>query len=1020
MTGARVAVFPVFVVVGLLLASAAGATSARPSQVPFPSASPNALGFLAPLGLTEDAGRLTIPPVLPPLVTTIPVGTNPGFLAYDSGNNEVFVSNYGSKNVSAISDSTNSVMANIPVGSDPADLVYDRGLGEIFVANEGTDNVTVISDATDKVVANIPVGVEPIWEVYDSTMSEVFVFNSNNCGGPGCDGSASVISDASDTVVATINLGNTPEWAAYDPAVGEVFVANAFSNNVSIIADATNTVLGTVHVGHYPDAVAYDPASGEIFVANGGSGSNNVSVISDTTNKLVATVPCGVGPDALSYDSANGDVYVSAGTMTVIDGATNGVVATISIDPASLAYDSGTGNVFASGGPGPPDWLDNISGSTNTVVTSYNVGLYPYAVLYDSGAGEVFTANYGTANVSVIGDSTRPVATSFGAAPSTIQVGSSTTVSVATTGGIWPLSYAYSGLPSGCATANSAAISCTPAVVGSFTLRVYVNDSSGHSATATTSLTVTPITVTAFSATPASVVLGTTTTFAVTESGGVGTLSYYYSGLPAGCTSANTPSLPCTASRSGSYTVRVYVNDSVGNSGTSTTGLTVTPMTITSFVASPSTVQVGGSTSLSTVVKGGIGTMSYAYAGLPQGCATADLATLSCSPAVAGSYTIRVFANDSASNSANATTTLTVTPESGPSISSFSAVPSGLLLGSWTNLTVSATGGVGTLSYAYTGLPMGCLSASVAMLACEPGQIGTFTAKVFVNDTAGNSANATAVLAVFPPHFLVSFVVQPTTCGPITFNGTGQANQSSARFLPLTFAAVAASCAGYAFGGWIATGALALSGTTTLGISVQVNGPGSLSADYIANSPPSSLVASGSASSLGQFYDCLTGSEMFNFTLSGQASGGTPPYTFVWNPGYGSPPEFGQNITHTYLYTRPTGQTLPAGWLGAFAPLNVVLLWTATLNVTDQHGRAATANVSVTGVVQPTGCPVPPPPPSGGSFPLGLGTSVAIVGVVGAVIAVAVVLLVLRRKRKRDEDAPSALLHPAGPPPPST
>ena len=74
--------------------------------------------------------------------STIKVGTNPDGVAYDSGKGEIFVINAGSNNVSVISDSTDTVVANVTVKANPSCVAYDFGMGEIFVTN-GSDTVSV-------------------------------------------------------------------------------------------------------------------------------------------------------------------------------------------------------------------------------------------------------------------------------------------------------------------------------------------------------------------------------------------------------------------------------------------------------------------------------------------------------------------------------------------------------------------------------------------------------------------------------------------------------------------------------------------------------------------------------------------------------------------------------------------------------------------------------------------------------------------------------------------------------------
>jgi PKD domain-containing protein len=62
---------------------------------------------------------------------------------------------------------------------------------------------------------------------------------------------------------------------------------------------------------------------------------------------------------------------------------------------------------------------------------------------------------------------------------------------------------------------------------------------------------------------------GNPLTIAASVSGGSGALHYSYSGLPDGCTTANTPSLTCTPSATGQYPVQVVAVDGQGMSSTS-------------------------------------------------------------------------------------------------------------------------------------------------------------------------------------------------------------------------------------------------------------------------------------------------------------------------------------------------------------------------------------------------------------------------------------------------------------------
>jgi ABC-type Fe3+-hydroxamate transport system substrate-binding protein len=171
---------------------------------------------------------------------------------------------------------------------------------------------------------------------------------------------------------------------------------------------------------------------------------------------------------------------------------------------------------------------------------------------------------------------------SFSDSPNPIVNGSQVKWTVDVTGGKPPYAFRYAGLPQGCASGNSATLSCTPALAGYYTIAVTVSDSASHSASGTAALTVKPvagITVSSFQPTSSSITNGTTVTFSVSASGGIAPYTYTYTGLPQGCSSSNTSTLSCTPAFSGSYTVAVMVSDRAGHSTTGTTSLTVNPAT---------------------------------------------------------------------------------------------------------------------------------------------------------------------------------------------------------------------------------------------------------------------------------------------------------------------------------------------------------------------------------------------------------------------------------------------------------
>jgi YVTN family beta-propeller protein len=124
-------------------------------------------------------------PSAPSVTSTINVGEDttgrllcPNCVAYDSGKEEIYVTNYGA--VSVISDNSHSVIATIPVGWSPSGVAYDSGRGEIYVTNFYDNTTSVISDSSHSVVATVSVGGHPLGLAYDSGKGEIYVANGND------------------------------------------------------------------------------------------------------------------------------------------------------------------------------------------------------------------------------------------------------------------------------------------------------------------------------------------------------------------------------------------------------------------------------------------------------------------------------------------------------------------------------------------------------------------------------------------------------------------------------------------------------------------------------------------------------------------------------------------------------------------------------------------------------------------------------------------------------------------------
>src|SRR5271157_211153 len=92
---------------------------------------------------------------------------------------------------------------------------------------------------------------------------------------------------------------------------------------------------------------------------------------------------------------------------------------------------------------------------------------------------------------------------------------------------------------------------------------------------------------------------------------------------------------------------------------------------------------------------------------------------------------------------------------------------------------------------------------------------------IHIHDVCGAILYNKLIDAIFAPKVTVTFYLQPGFCGPMTFNGTKFANNTSGTFVPSTtpYAFSVPKCSGYTFKNWTDTGGLHISANDKLMVS---------------------------------------------------------------------------------------------------------------------------------------------------------------------------------------------------------
>lgn len=379
---------------------------------------------------------------------------------------------------------------------------------------------------------------------------------------------------------------------------------------------------------------------------------------------------------------------------------------------------TGTASVNPSGGTSPYSYSWN-GGATTSAQTSLCAGNYTCTVTDANGC----TSTYST----TINQPTQLTATVTGTdlACNSICTGSVTVTASGGTG-----TYTYAWAPGGYTTSSCTGLCAT-------TYSCTISDAHGCSLVKTITLSQ-----------PSAITIAPTTTNipcfgqcigSVTANAGGGVSPYTYSWSPGGCTTSS-----CSNLCAGTYSLNVSDNNGCFISGTAN----VTEPSLLSVSLAPIDVSCSGLCNGSVTATASGGTVPYTYT-WSGGCSTS-----SCTGLCVGSYSVTV--KDSQGCTATSSVTITAPLPLTANASSTAASCFGICDG---KVTSAASGG--TAPYTYSWLPGGCTTSTCSGLCA-----GNYT--LTLRDAHGCSSTATATVSQ-PNVFIVS--ISSATPNPLNCNG---------------------------------------------------------------------------------------------------------------------------------------------------------------------------------------------------------------------------------------------------------
>jgi YVTN family beta-propeller protein len=179
-------------------------------------------------------------------------------------------------------------------------------------------------------------------------------------------------------------------------------------------------VIETITGFSAPYGIALSLDNDLIYVSNFGqfNVTGTVSVINGTTNTIVATIYIDKNPQAIAYNPANGLFYVAntySNTLSIINGTSNSLIGSIPVgdvpgkSPTGIAVNSINNTVYVTNMGS--NTVSVINGTTNVVVGNITSGMggsffSPTGITYNSDNDNLYVTNRGSDTVSVINSTT--------------------------------------------------------------------------------------------------------------------------------------------------------------------------------------------------------------------------------------------------------------------------------------------------------------------------------------------------------------------------------------------------------------------------------------------------------------------------------------------------------------------------------------------------------------------------------------------------------------------------------------
>jgi YVTN family beta-propeller protein len=255
------------------------------------------------------------------VIGRIKSGNGPCCVELSSGNDNGYIANFKSNDVTVFEKKTGNTIATIPAGDHPSYLVLTDDSRYLLIGHESTDGLWFMDTRTNQIIKKLTQGTGYLCKdtkgkkIYQSQIFTPFVF---------------VIDPETQAIVKQIDVGGRPLGLALTPDQKYIFIANVKYDELDKIDTQTDSLVARIPHVDNARGIAIAPDGRFAFVTN--VISSTVTVVDLASAAVVKVIPVGTMPTSVVFRADGKYAYVSCqgnASIFVIDAQTQEIVQSI-------------------------------------------------------------------------------------------------------------------------------------------------------------------------------------------------------------------------------------------------------------------------------------------------------------------------------------------------------------------------------------------------------------------------------------------------------------------------------------------------------------------------------------------------------------------------------------------------------------------------------------------------------------------------------------------------------------------